>query len=405
MAEFNWLRELNPAVRPALQSDSPVANWSLPTRVLVGPGRLDELDQILEHHRINTALIVTDSGLAGSTMVQRVVDLVASCGRQPQLFDQVHPDPTLDDVIAGAAVAQGCDGIISIGGGSALDAAKLIALAAGQSESIWSFIDGATPDLSRIPLDLVPIIAIPTTAGTGSEVGRSGVLTDSDHIKRVIFHPALLATAVICDPELTVGLPRALTVGTGFDALSHALEAYCAPTYHPIADGIAIEAISLALGALPVVVEDPAHLPARQQMMMAALMSATAFQKGLGAMHSISHPLGAWYKTHHGTTNAVLMPYVLEANRPAIEGRIDRLMSSLGLDGGFDRFVSIILELRLELGVPHTLADLGIPAEAIEIVERDAPTDPTAATNPVPVTSSYVAAVFGHALTGERDTV
>jgi len=405
VAEFGWFRELNPAVRPDRTTVPPVATWSLPTRVLVGPGRLNDLDALLEQHRINRPLIVTDSGLADSAMVARVIGLAGSSGRTAEVFDRVRPDPSLEDVIAGAAAARGCDGIVSIGGGSALDAAKLIALAAGQTDPIWAFIDGATPDLSRIPLDLAPIIAIPTTAGTGSEVGRSGVLTDSDRIKRVIFHPALLATAVICDPELTVALPRSLTVGTGFDALSHALEAYCAPGYHPIADGIAIEAIALVLGALPVVVAQPDDLAARQQMMVAALMSATAFQKGLGAMHSISHPLGAWFGTHHGTTNAVLMPYVLEANRTAIEGRIEWLMSSLGLEGGFDRFLSIILELRLELGVPHTLADLGIPPDALKVVERDAPNDPTAATNPVPVTAEYVAAVFGHALSGERDTV
>lgn len=321
------------------------------------------------------------------------------------LFAAVEPDPDEACIVAGAAAAAGHDGIISIGGGSALDAGKLIALAVASTESILAFAEGSTLPIPATDLRVLPIITVPTTAGTGSEVGRAGVVTDVSKVKRIVFHPALMARSVICDPTLTTGMPRPLTVGTGMDALSHALEAYCSPAYHPLADGIAVEAIGLALGALPIAVEEPDHLGARQQMQAAALMGATAFQKGLGAMHSLSHPLGAWYRTHHGTTNAVVMPYVLDANRAAIDTRISRLSTALGLGDGFDDFVDAIIELRDALGVPTTLADLGVPDTAVDIVRHHSPLDPTAATNPIPVDARYVEAVFEAAYTGRRDTV
>ena len=381
------------------------ADWSFPTRIRIGPDRIVELATACAEAGIRRPLVVTDVGLADSRPIARSLEVLDGHRMPYGLYASVEPDPNEACIVAGAAAAAGHDGIVSIGGGSALDAGKLIALAAASTGSILAFAEGSSLPPPTDDMAVLPIITVPTTAGTGSEVGRAGVVTDVSKVKRIIFHPSLMARSVICDPVLTTGMPRPLTVGTGMDALSHALEAYCSPAFHPLADGIAVEAIGLALGALPVAAEEPDHLGARQQMQAAALMGATAFQKGLGAMHSLSHPLGAWYRTHHGTTNAVVMPYVLDANRSAIDKRISRLSAALGLGDGFDDFVDAVVELRDALGVPSTLADLGVPDSAIDVVRHHSPLDPTAATNPIPVDARYVEAVFEAAFTGRRDTV
>ena len=272
----------------------------------------------------------------------------------------MKPNPVESNLTAGIAAFKkgGHDGVIAFGGGSALDLGKLIAFQAGQTRPVWDFED-IGDWWTRADSDAIaPIVAVPTTAGTGSEVGRAGVVTDeATHTKKVIFHPKMLPAIVIADPELTVGMPPFITAGTGMDALAHCLEAYCAPGYHPMADGIAVEGIRLVFENLPKAYANGSDLVARANMMSAAAMGAAAFQKGLGAIHSLSHPVGALYDTHHGMTNAVFMPYVLAFNRPAIEERIARLAAYCGIKGGFDGFAKAVLKLRKELKVPHTLPE------------------------------------------------
>ncbi len=243
---------------------------------------------------------------------------------------------------------------------------------------------------------------MPTTAGTGSEVGRAGVVTDErTHTKKIIFHPKMMPKVVICDPELTVGMPPAITAGTGMDALAHCLEAYCSPSYHPMAAGIAVEGIRLVFENLPKAYENGSDLEARAHMMSAAAMGATAFQKGLGAIHSLSHPVGALYNTHHGMTNAVFMPYVLAFNRPAIEARISRLAAYLGFGAGFDAFQEAVLDLRQKIGVPHALGGLGVDGSKADTIARMAIVDPTAWGNPVRLTRGAARRLFDAALAGE----
>jgi alcohol dehydrogenase class IV len=299
--------------------------------------------------------------------------------------------------------AGGHDGVIGFGGGSALDMAKLIAFMQGQSRPVWDFEDVGDwwkrADATRI----APIVAVPTTAGTGSEVGRAAVITqESTHTKKVIFHPKMLPGVAICDPELTVGMPPAITAGTGMDALAHCLEAYCAPGFHPMADGISVEGVLLIKEALPRAYTDGADIEARAWMMSAATMGATAFQKGLGAIHSLSHPIGAFYDTHHGLTNAVFMPYVLAFNRSAIETKIARLAAYIGLDDeSLDGFIDWVLALRRSTGIPHTLADLGVEADRLDELVEMAVVDPTAAGNPVPLTKKAARGLFEAAIRGD----
>ena len=296
----------------------------------------------------------------------------------------------------------GHDGIVAFGGGSALDAGKAVALMAGQVRPIWDFED-VGDNWTRADADAIaPIVAVPTTAGTGSEVGRASVITNEDtHEKKIIFHPRMLPGQVIADPGLTTGLPPHLTAATGMDALAHNLEAYCAPTYHPMAEGIAVEGMRLVKDWLPTAVRDGANLEARAHMLAAASMGSTSFQKGLGAIHSLSHPLGALYDTHHGLTNAVVMPYVLAFNRPAIEDKLVRLARWLGLaDASFDGFLAWILELRREVGIAHTLAEIGVDGARAGEVARMAAADPTAATNPVPLEAGPLERLFTDCLEG-----
>ena len=266
---------------------------------------------------------------------------------------------------------------------------------AGQSRPVWDFED-VGDWWTRADADAIfPNVAVPTTAGTGSEVGRAGVITNSKtHVKKIIFHPKVLPSVVICDPELTVGMPKIITVGTGMDALAHCLEAYSSPFYHPMSQGIALEGMRLVKENLPIVVADPQNIEARGHMMSAAAMGATAFQKGLGAVHAISHPIGALYNTHHGMTNAVVIPPVLKMNRPKIEERISRAADYLGISGGFDGFYDYMLALRADLGVPDKLRDLGVGTDRLEEIAKMALEDPSAGGNPVTLTTRNVIALL-----------
>lgn len=384
-----------------------VSKWNYPTTVLFGAGRIKELPAAVKTAGMSRPLFVTDPGLARLPVVASTLKLLEEAGVAHGVFSDVKPNPVESNLAAGieAFKAGNHDGVIAFGGGSALDLGKLIAFQAGQTRPLWDFEDigdwWTRADASAI----APIVAVPTTAGTGSEVGRAGVIThEASHTKKVIFHPMMLPRIVIADPELTVGMPRFITVGTGMDALAHCLEAYCAPGYHPMADGIAVEGIRLALENLPKAAADGNDLTARAHMMSAAAMGATAFQKGLGAIHSLSHPIGALYDTHHGMTNAVFMPYVLAFNRPAVEERIERLAAWCGISGGFDGFMAAIIDLRRRLDVPNTLPDLikGLSMDDARkgLIADMAIVDPTAGGNPVELTRQAALALLDEALGG-----
>jgi len=368
---------------------TPTANWSYPTTIRFGPGRLAELPGACAAAGITRPLLVTDRGLATQPITQRALDLLGEAGLERALFADVAPNPTDRNLEAGVAAfrAGEHDGVVAFGGGSGLDLGKLVAFMAGQTRPVWDFEDIRDWWTRADTAAIAPIVAVPTTAGTGSEVGRAGVVSNSrTHVKKIIFHPKMLPAVVICDPELTVGLPRAITVGTGMDAFAHCLEAYCAPTYHPFSQGIAVEGLRLVKENLPRVVADGSDLEARGHMMSAAAMGAIAFQKGLGAVHALSHPVGALYNTHHGMTNAVAIPPVLRFNRPAIEDKIATLAAYLGIGGGFDGFYEFVLKLRADLGVPDRMRDLGVDTDRIDILATMAVEDPTAGGNPVPLT-------------------
>ena len=384
-----------------------VSKWNYPTTVRFGAGRIKELPEALSAVGMSNPLFVTDPGLARLPVVASTLKLLSDAKVKHGVFSDVKPNPVESNLYAGIEVFKegGHDGVIAFGGGSALDLGKLIAFQARQTRPVWDFEDigdwWTRADSSKI----APIVAVPTTAGTGSEVGRAGVLThEASHTKKIIFHPKMLPAIVIADPELTVGMPPFITAGTGMDALAHCLEAYCAPGYHPMADGIAVEGIRLAMENLPKAYANGKDLEARAHMMAAAAMGATAFQKGLGAIHSLSHPIGALYDTHHGMTNAVFMPYVLAFNRDAIEERIARLAAYIGVKGGFDGFAKAILKLRKELKVPHALPGLikglDMDKKRKTLIADMAVVDPTAGGNPVKLTKKAALALLDNALAG-----
>lgn len=377
------------------------ATWSYPTEIRFGAGRLAEIGAAAEAAGITRPLVVTDPGMVDLPAVTRTVEYLPSATR---VFSDLRPNPVGRDVEAGlAAYREGDhDGIVGVGGGSALDVAKVIALMAGQTRPVWDFEDEGDNWQRADPGGIAPVIAVPTTAGTGSEVGRAGVVIDeATHRKVIVFHPKMLPVTVICDPELTVSLPPILTVGTGLDALSHSLEAICAPGLHPMSHGIGIEGCRLVLTHLPRVVDDPTDVDSRGQMMIAAAMGAVAFQKGLGGMHALSHPIGAHFNTHHGMTNAVVMPYVLAANRSAIEPVIEQLTGYLGIADGFDGFLATILGHRTAMAVPHTLVELGVDPAATDTIAAAAALDPSAGGNPIRFDHELAATVFDAACRGD----
>jgi alcohol dehydrogenase class IV len=388
--------------------NAPTANWSYPTSIRFGPGRISELADVCRTAGIDRPLLVTDAGLAALPITKKALDLLEVAGLPAAMFSNVQSNPVDSNVEAGIAAfrAGNHDGVVAFGGGSGLDTGKVIAFMAGQTRPLWDFEDIGDWWTRADAEKIAPIVAVPTTAGTGSEVGRAGVITqEATHTKKVIFHPKMMPKIVICDPELTVGMPPAITMGTGMDALAHCLEAYCAPSYHPMAEGIAVEGMRLVFENLPKAVANGNDLEARAHMMSAAAMGATAFQKGLGAIHALSHPVGALYNTHHGTTNGVFMPYVLVFNRPAIEGKIDRLAGFLGMVGGFDGFLQAVLDLRKQTGVPNDLSGLNIDGSQAETIAEMAVVDPTAGGNPIPLTKDASMTLFEAALSGTLDSL
>ena len=373
-------------------------NWNYPTAIRFGAGRLSELGEACKQAGMSNPLLVTDPGLAALPMVGDAVKAVEGAGLTIKVFSDIKGNPTSDNVEAGCAAfkAGGHDGVIAFGGGSALDAGKAIAFQAGQTRPLWDFED-VGDNWARADADAIaPNICVATTAGTGSDVGRAAVITDAErHVKKVIFHPKMMPTVTIADPALTLGLPPHVTAATGMDALAHNLEAYCAPFYHPFAKGVALEGMILVKDWLPTAVKDGSNLEARSHVMAAAMAGATAFQRGLGGIHALAHPLGALYDAHHGLLNAVLMPYVLAANRSAIEGELTDLARALDVPGHSpEGLIQWVLDLRKEVGIPHTLADMDIPADDAAKIGAMAIEDPTAGGNPIPFTADQYAALF-----------
>jgi alcohol dehydrogenase len=376
--------------------------------VRFGAGRIAELGDACKAAGIQRPLFVTDPGLAGLAMTKAAVDGVKAAGLGVGVFSEIKSNPVESNVAAGVAMLRAGkhDGVIAFGGGSALDVGKVIAFMAGQTRPMWDFEDVGDWWTRADPMGIAPVIAVPTTSGTGSEVGRAGVITqEATHTKKVIFHPKMMPVVTICDPALTVGLPPHITAATGMDAFAHCLEAYCAPGFHPLADGVAVEGMRLVKENLVRAVKTGSDLEARGNMMAAAAMGATAFQKGLGAIHALSHPIGALYDTHHGLTNAVFMPYVLEFNRSAIESKISRLAAYMGLSGTFDAFQEFVLALRRDVGIPHTLSGLKVGAEKASLIAEMAIVDPTAGGNPVPLDLKGARRIFDMTLSGDLKTV
>jgi len=377
-------------------------NWNYPTQVKFGAGRIKELPEICTSLGIQQPLLVTDHGLADLPIVTRLVEQCENAGLSIKVFKDVKSNPTGENIEAGlAAYMTGKhDGVIAFGGGSSLDAGKAIALMVGQTLDLWSFEDVGDNWLRVNEATVAPIIAVPTTAGTGSEVGRASVIHDVvANKKKIIFHPKMLPQVVIADPELTIGLNVKMTAATGMDALSHNLEAYCAPGYHPMADGIALEGIRLIKENLTTAVQDGENMEARSHMLAASMKGATAFQKGLGGMHALAHPLGAMYDVHHGLLNAILMPYVLKNNQPEIESRIIRLAKYIDLDDtSFNGFINWIFDVRRVIGIPNYLSDIGINSDRLGEIAQMALEDPSNGGNPVKMTHNAYKQILQEAI-------
>ena len=382
----------------AQRHNVPNRNWNYPTAIKFGVGRIAELAEHCKAAGIAKPLLVTDKALASLPITAQALDVLEGAGLGRAVFSEVDPNPNEKNMAEGIAayLAGGHDGVVAFGGGSGLDLGKMIALMAHQRKdlSVWDLEDVDDWYTRADSAKIAPIVAVPTTAGTGSEVGRAGVLTNSvSHKKKIIFHPSLMPKVTICDPALTVGMPRFITAGTGMDALAHCLEAYSSPFYHPMSQGIGLEGMRLVFENLPKVYDNPNDLDARAHMMSAAAMGAVAFQKGLGAIHSLSHPIGAVYNTHHGTTNAVVMPMVLDFNRSVIEDRIAAAAAYLGFKG-FDGFRAAVMELRAKLAIPANLTDLGVKREDLDMLTDYALEDPSCGGNPVVMTRENTRALF-----------
>ena len=372
-------------------------NWSYPTAMKFGAGRIKELPQACATAGIKNPLLVTDRGLAALPVTQSTLDIMEAAGLGRAMFSEVDPNPNELNLDAGVAayIAGGHDGVIAFGGGSGLDLGKMVAFMAGQTRPVWDYEDIDDWWTRADAAAIAPIVAVPTTAGTGSEVGRASVITNSKtHIKKIIFHPKVLPTVVICDPELTMSMPKVITAGTGLDAFAHCVEAFSSPHYHPMSQGIALEGMRLVIDYLPRAYADGTDLEARANMMSAAAMGATAFQKGLGAIHALSHPIGAVYNTHHGTTNAVCMPAVLEFNAAEIKDRFDMAAPYLGIAGGFNGFRDFVQELNDSLKIPRRLSEMGVGDDRIDELSAMALNDPSCGGNPVVLTVDNLAGLF-----------
>ncbi len=384
---------------------STIRQWSYPTRVVFGDGASERLAGYCSKLDMMSPLLVTDPGLASTDMVASTIAGLNAGGVRASLYAGVQSNPTAADIDEGVSVFRdgGHDGVIAFGGGSALDAGKAIAFMSVQTRPIWDFED-VGDNWRRASTDgLAPVIAVPTTAGTGSEVGRASVVTDVEtHVKKIIFHPSMMPRIALLDPELTRGLPSHLTAATGFDAFVHCFEAFCAPGYHPMADGIALEGMRLIANALPRAVANGDDMEARADMIVAAAMGATAFQKGLGGVHALSHAVGALHNTHHGLTNAVILPFVMQKNRPAIEEKTDRVARYLGLEQpGYDSVFSFVEALRAQIGIPSTLSELVVEPVSADVIGPRAVEDPCAAGNPLQLSETDYAEIYTNALEGQ----
>ena len=381
-------------------------NWNYPTTMWVGQDRIKDLSIACRNLNINKPLLVTDKGLASSDIIQNSLSNLKQNSFEVILYSNVIGNPTGTNVNEGVGIYRknNCDGVIAFGGGSGLDVGKAIAFMSGQDLPIWDFEDVGDNWKKANSNSIAPIIAVPTTAGTGSETGRASVILNEDTgIKKIIFHPKFLPSIVILDPLLTKSLPPDITAATGMDALAHNLEAYCAPGYHPMADGIALEGIRIINNWLLVAVEDGSNIEARMNMLTAASMGSTAFQKGLGAIHSLSHPVNALNNIHHGLSNAIFMPYVLTFNKNVIEKKIVKICEYLEFQNKtFDEFLNWTLNLRKKLNIPHKLTDV-IQADKIDIdrLSKMALDDPSTSGNPKKLSLEDMKIMYQHSITGE----
>ena len=380
---------------------SVIANWSYPTSIRFGAGRIVEIADACKTIAIKKPLLVTDKGLAKLDITHKTLNILNKAGLGSSIFSEVDSNPTEINAAAGIKIFQEGkhDGIIAFGGGSGIDLGKLIAFMVGQQRPIWDFEDVGDWWTRAETANIMPIIAIPTTAGTGSEVGRASVITNSQtQEKKIIFHPKILPKIVICDPELTIGMPSSITAGTGMDAFAHCLEAYCSPHYHPMSHGIALEGMKLIKENLPIVFKDRNNMSGRSNMMCAAIMGATAFQKGLGAIHAASHPIGAVHNTHHGTTNAVVMREALLMNRSMIEPKIEALCNYLEISDGFEGFIFFVTNLNKLLNIPNSLTKLGVKKPNIQALVESALNDPSCGGNPIKLTKENMTQLFKNCL-------
>ena len=380
-------------------------NWNYPTTVWVGEDRVNDLEEACTNLKITKPLFVTDKDLINLPFIQKIINEIKSKFQELKIFSNFSGNPIGENVDEGVNEFKknNCDGVIAIGGGSAIDVGKAIAFMSGQNRPIWDFEDIGDYWKRADEKNISPIIAIPTTAGTGSETGRaSAIINKKTGIKKIIFHPKILPSIVILDPKLTLELSPRLTAATGMDALAHNLEAFCAPNYHPMAEGIALEGMKLIKKSLVVAFKDGGNVEARQNLLTASSMGSTAFQKGLGAIHSLSHPVNAQYNIHHGLSNAIFMPYVLTFNKNSIEKKIISICDYLGLDKKFDSFLEWILDLRKELGIPHKLSDV-LDCSKINLDELSlmAYEDPSTSGNPRKIDKDDLKMMYEYSITGD----
>jgi len=381
------------------------SNWNYPTTVWVGENRIDDLSLACKNLKINKPLFVTDKDLIGLSMTKNVILNLKKSFQKLSIFSNFAGNPISENVEEGVSEFKNnnCDGVIAFGGGSGLDVGKSIAFMSGQSRPIWDFEDIGDYWKRADEKNIAPIIAVPTTAGTGSETGRaSAIINKKTGVKKIIFHPKFLPSIVILDPLLTIDLPPRLTATTGMDALAHNLEAFCAPGFHPMADGIALEGMRLVKNSLLVAVKDGKNINARLEMLTAASMGSTAFQKGLGAIHSLSHPVNAQFNLHHGLSNAIFMPYVLTFNKDAIVEKIVSICNYLNIEKGFDGFISWIIELRKDLKIPHKLSEvLDEKKFDLDKLSQMALDDPSTGGNPKKLSKSDMKIMYEHSLSGK----
>ena len=381
------------------------SNWNYPTTVWVGENRIKDLHKACAQLLIKKPLFVTDKDLVNLEMVKKIIKTLSDNFNNIKIFSNFSGNPSGDNVNDGVKIfnENKCDGIIAFGGGSGLDVGKAIAFMSGQERSIWDFEDIGDYWKRANDEKIAPIIAVPTTAGTGSETGRaSAIINKETGVKKIIFHPKFLPSIVILDPYLTVDLSPRLTAATGMDALAHNLEAFCAPGFHPMADGIALEGMRLVKNSLLTAVKDGKNINARLEMLTAASMGSTAFQKGLGAIHSLSHPVNAQFNLHHGLSNAIFMPYVLTFNKKEISEKIVSICDYLNLEKKFDSFVNWIIELRRDVKIPHKLSDvLEIDKVNLDKLSQMALEDPSTAGNPKKLTKEDMKIMYEHSLSGK----